>query len=481
MPDKTFSICGQTVKVSEAYDAYNTLRQQFIQEASGAAQEFGNQYDAYGNIDNVVEHGLEDGFGIIAEVIDRVVINGVLMNLKIYDIDARRFFEEFYQRRYFHWEEDFGEVQDSYMSIRLEQKQLDEYRTMRRQTRSRWVGGGFGIGGALKGAAKAGAMNMASGALHGLFNAGAKAISMADESSKKSSLYRNAKKGLMIGILRSVYEIHFAVWDMLEERGGNMYVECLASGVAKKAEAIRNNFAKMPREEVLAVLPQVFLLDPYSEDLYKKLFSLFGDKDGGLQKAAEYFGIDTSFIAKEKDALAERIFADVKNELGKSEQAALDAKKKFELALKSNAVDDTESARKNLKAIENKLRDYDVEARTVEGEIFPSRPEADNVRKSIDEFERSFDESLYKKSEEHARRAMENLTSYDSKYPLVAKHVEAKKKEVEKALKEFDLKARTITYRVNTRTFDTREEAEKAHHEAFVINGVLQGLNYEES
>ncbi|MBR1439290.1 MAG: hypothetical protein IJ587_12230, partial [Synergistaceae bacterium] len=125
--------------------------------------------------------------------------------------------------------------------------------------------------------------------------------------------------------------------------------------------------------------------------------------------------------------------------------------------------------------------DYDVEARTVEGEIFPSRPEADNVRKSIDEFERSFDESLYKKSEEHARRAMENLTSYDSKYPLVAKHVEAKKKEVEKALKEFDLKARTITYRVNTRTFDTREEAEKAHHEAFVINGVLQGLNYEES
>lgn len=117
------------------------------------------------------------------------------MNLKIYDIDARQFFEEFYQRRYFHWEEDFGEVQDSYMSIRLKQKQLDEYRTMRRQTRSRWVGGGFGIGGALKGAAKAGAMNMASGALHGLFNAGAKVLSMADESNKKSSLYRNAKSG----------------------------------------------------------------------------------------------------------------------------------------------------------------------------------------------------------------------------------------------------------------------------------------------
>ncbi|MBQ9574724.1 MAG: hypothetical protein IJR27_05555, partial [Synergistaceae bacterium] len=144
MSAKNFSVCGQTVTLSEAYDAYNTLRLQFVQEASAAAQEFGNMYDAYGNIDNVIEHGLDDGFGVIAEVIDRVVINGVLMNLKIYDIDARRFFEDFYQERYFHWDEDFEEVQDAYMSIRLEQKQLDEYRTMRRQTRSRWVGGGFG-------------------------------------------------------------------------------------------------------------------------------------------------------------------------------------------------------------------------------------------------------------------------------------------------------------------------------------------------
>ena len=152
MPAKTFSICGQTVTVSEAYDAYNTLRQQFVQEASSAAQEFGEKYDSYGNIDNVVEHAFDDGLGIIAEIIDRVVINGVLMNLKIYDIDARRFFEEFYQDKYFLWGNAFDEVQDSYMAIRLEQKQLDEYRTMRRQTRSRWVGGGFGIEGALKGA-----------------------------------------------------------------------------------------------------------------------------------------------------------------------------------------------------------------------------------------------------------------------------------------------------------------------------------------
>ena len=88
---------------------------------------------------------------------------------------------------------------------------------------------------------------------------------------------------------------------------------------------------------MLAVLPQVFLLNPYNEELYKKLFVLFGDKD----------------------------------ELVKSEQPALEAKKKFELALKSNAIDDTESTSKNLKAIENRLQDYDVQDRTVEGEFSP--------------------------------------------------------------------------------------------------------------
>ncbi|MBR1658188.1 MAG: hypothetical protein IJ697_06960 [Synergistaceae bacterium] len=52
------------------------------------------------------------------------------------------------------------------------------------------------------------------------------------------------------GIWRSVYEIHFVVWNMLEEQGGNMYVECLASGATKKAEATVNNFARMPKSEV---------------------------------------------------------------------------------------------------------------------------------------------------------------------------------------------------------------------------------------
>ena len=461
MPAKTFSICGQTVTVSETYDAYNTLRLQFVQEASSAAHVFGKRYDSYGNIDNVIEHGLEDGFVIIAEIIDRVVINGVLMNLKIYDIDARRFFEEFYQRRYFHWDEDFEKVQDSYMAIRLEQKQLDEYRTMRRQNRSRWVGGGFGIEGALKGAMKAGALNMASGALHGLFNAGAKAISMADESNKKSSLYKNAKKGLVHGIWRSVYEIHFAAWNMLEERGERMYVEYLASGAKKQAEATVNNFAKMPKEEVRKIFPQILLLNPYSEELYKSLFSIFGDADGGLQRTAKYFGVDTSFVAKGKEALADKIFADVKQELGQSEQAALNAKTKYELALQSQGVGDTRSAQKHLEAIEDKLRDFDIKARTAKSRvkeiIFDTREEAEKAREEISKIDSILDGLDYEHSEDDARKALEKLEGYSPSFRGIFNDYLDK---VKALLSSFNSEASTVSFNGISVVLE-REEAEK--------------------
>lgn len=406
MPERKFYVCGQTVTVSAEYDLYNTIRLQFMKEAANAANEFGRKYDSYGNIDNLMSQGYDDGLAIIADVIVRGVIEGILMQLKIYDIDAKRFFEDFYQKEYYHWDEEFNNVQDQYMAIRLEQEQLDEYRTQRRLNRSRWVGGGFGIGGALKGAAKAGAMNMAEGALHGLFNAGAKVLSMADESRQKTALYESSstRNSLILAIWGSVFHLHLAVWELFEKRSGRiLHVDCIAEGAHRRAEAIRNNLAGMPKEEIRRIIPQVILLNPYRPELYSKLFSIFGDTDGGLRSIAEYFGLDTSVFSEAKEELADRIFSEsIKQQLGKDEQAALNAKAQYELALRSNGAEDTQSARKNLREIEN-------------------------------------------------------------------------------ALNDFDLKARTITYRVNTRTFDTREETEKASREVSAINGLLQGLNYEEA
>ena len=58
----------------------------------------------------VVNDVFEDGMSIIGGVIDRLVVKGILISQKIYDIDANRFFQDFYRDDYFCWEEAFDSV-----------------------------------------------------------------------------------------------------------------------------------------------------------------------------------------------------------------------------------------------------------------------------------------------------------------------------------------------------------------------------------
>ncbi len=75
------------------------------------------------------------------------------------------------------------------MEIELTGEQLDEYRTLRRQTRGRIIGGGFGISGAAKGIATAGLANMTIGAAHGAVNLVGKGITSITNSNKKHKIY----------------------------------------------------------------------------------------------------------------------------------------------------------------------------------------------------------------------------------------------------------------------------------------------------
>lgn len=61
-------------------------------------------------------------------------------------------------------------LRKSYDDINERQRLEKEYRKLRKECRGRWEGGGFGVGGAIKGAVTAGAMNAVGGAMHSVFN-----------------------------------------------------------------------------------------------------------------------------------------------------------------------------------------------------------------------------------------------------------------------------------------------------------------------
>ena len=385
MPERIFNVCGQKVIVSHDLDFYNTTRMNITEVAEEIAEEYGKQYDSYGNIEDVINKGFDYGLMLIADMVDDVV-KEVLIKFKVYDIDVKRFFEEYYEKKYFVWDKYFNGVKNVYLSIEHEQQKLDVHRTQRLERIAR---------------NKDGTTSLIADVLVGAFNVGAKALSEVDEKTLKKSLYKypETKKVLTDGIKKSIFNLHYAMLDALKinsETFRDFHVECLEYKADKKAEAMRNNFLKMPKEEVRNIFPQFLLRTPYDVELYKILFSIFGDQDGGLEKIAKYFGVEVPFIKESKDALAEKLFAEIGDGFKKTEQAALEAKEKFSLALKSNGLTENQSAKKLLAEIDSVINGFDAKTRTVlafnkdltleskeEAERIKAMPEYQELQKSF--------------------------------------------------------------------------------------------------
>jgi len=146
-----------------------------------------NVYPKFENVDNIYNNCNSTVEQYLSEAINAAIAD--LISYGIHDINEDNFISV-YLSPYISWDTDFQIFVDNYMEIILKAEDLDQYRTQRRQNRNKWVGGGFGLGGAIKGSAQAAALNAATGIMHGAWNLGAKAISSIDSAIKKKRLYR---------------------------------------------------------------------------------------------------------------------------------------------------------------------------------------------------------------------------------------------------------------------------------------------------
>lgn len=68
------------------------------------------------------------------------------------------------------WFDKLEKLEDEYASILCDEAEMRQYRELRKLNRGRWVGGGFGLKGALAGAAQASLMNAANAGIHSIVN-----------------------------------------------------------------------------------------------------------------------------------------------------------------------------------------------------------------------------------------------------------------------------------------------------------------------
>lgn len=291
----TFEYEGIVFQVSDAVENYAVKLNDNRRAKDGIGKMFTETYRGYKNMDTAVKCMRKDLLTLVKSLIE-VYCEGWI-DQGILDLDA-----DFFAKNYFYpaCGEDGMEVinaceriQDAYNEIVMTREQKEAYRRMRREARGRWVGGGFGLGGAVKGAATAGAPNVASGVGHGIFNAIGNIGSGIAESGQKRSLYESPAtlQTLLSALYTDIFRVFQADNAFEEEHFGTEFKPRYTSET-ERAQTILKNIRnrKLGDEDFKNVIRQVFEIDPYNGELYRQCLLRFGDRGQKLQAMADFFG-----------------------------------------------------------------------------------------------------------------------------------------------------------------------------------------------
>ncbi|MBQ7570455.1 MAG: hypothetical protein IJT22_05945 [Synergistaceae bacterium] len=461
--ERRFPFHDDIIVISRNDDIYFSIRKLFVSEAVKAEEAYMKKYSLYGDIETFVKKGFDGGTDIIIETIKRLVIPA-LLEQKIVDIDAERFVKDYYIK-FFKWDEVCENINDEYVKIVRGAAARDAYRTARRQNRDKWVGYGFGIGGAIEASLKAGAMNMASGALHGAFNAIAGGVDAASTASEKSALYNSSTTKLILsqGIRDAVANIHLALVVLLSKRRVIGNISFLSeNGSIDNQEAFINNIPSLDEETIIEHFPDALMANPWNIDLYKNTVLEIGDCEHELSNIAKYFDEDIyNAVEERKESIITDQWKELEAVLDTSD-AAFDEdellQQKEDIIDYSTYYGSPKNTNEILKKIDKALEEYDVKQRTVEGVTFGTRQEAEKARNEVADINKLLDGLDYKNVEKDAIEALGRFDKYDKKDSGSAvKYID----DIKSCIVNFDKAARTVVCANKEVVYDNREEPAK--------------------
>lgn len=217
-----FKLANHNFQITPQRERYNELRRKFVSSAGQAANQFEEIYKARNHsLDDVVNRACaqfeECLQPVLKQCIELLVQRGVLT------IDIHTFYAH-YEDAVDVWTEAYGNLVDQYAAVVMTQEQLSEYRTARRENRGRFVGGGFGLGGAVKGMVTAGALNMASGAAHGIVNFIGEIASDIKADSQKNRIFNDPEtlRLLRRAAYATAFNCHLAVIDCINRKTNDL-------------------------------------------------------------------------------------------------------------------------------------------------------------------------------------------------------------------------------------------------------------------
>ena len=344
---------GQCVSFSAAQDRYAQLMSLYSTASAKVKKDFTKWYRSCGSIEKVLQGYVSEASGLIGAYVSNSLY-AQLLQMEIYDISEDDYYDECL-------------ILDTVRTTAAACKKLvqavdqakDEeiaYRELRKESRGRMVGGGFGLGGALKGMATAGAINAVTGMGHSMVNAVGNVGSSISASNSKRSIYKDDDtlsflRHAVIDCLSSTFFEHIRIANA--HKAGSIDKSFNPS----KAEALLENAQRFP-DKAQNLLLEAFRQQPNSAELLQYIFQNFRSERRNIIKIANYYGVDLSEIIK--SILVREYPADAKHD----EAKALAAKARILALMDEMGIQESETLNTlECDCLERLVADYVLEDR----------------------------------------------------------------------------------------------------------------------
>lgn len=361
----TYILFGQQISFSEAQDRYSRLVSAYINALFATTTEFTTWYHACGSIEKVLQGYVSEADRLISKYVDGPLYEQFL-DLEIYDVGKETYRDNCMVlepaqtacRRFKGLIQKVNDAKDAEI----------EYRESRKQNRSRVVGGGFGLGGALKGMATAGAINAVTGMGHSVVNAFGNVGSSLSAASSKYSIYKdeetfNCLCAALADCLGSTFSAHIQIVNERKPHCIDVFSD------SDRAEALLENAKRFP-DKAQHLLLEAFKQDPASFDLLQYIFLNYRRERKNVLTIAKSFGISlsdtiTSILSQEytadaktdesKAQAARKRILSLMDEMGLSESETLD---QLEQDCLDRVVANYSANAASCDEILNRIRDY---------------------------------------------------------------------------------------------------------------------------
>jgi len=288
-----YTLFGQTIEFNKAADNFYFISKASELAAINAVGDFRTFYWNCGDIAEVLDKYMSAVYTFTKKwAVDNLY--DTLLDLKIYDISRERFEDECWDLSAV--EPYYDCIADKYNEIVGNLASAKEYRTERRATRGRLVGGGFGLGGAVKGIVTAGAINAVAGAGHGAVNTIGNLGSSIAASSSKKALYNNENTLDILedGVRECIQNIHLYYISFINEykesEGLDKWFDTEAYNL-ERARTLLSNSAKVPEKEK-ELLEKAFFACPCDANVLAMIFLNYEEERKNIFKLVKKYKLN---------------------------------------------------------------------------------------------------------------------------------------------------------------------------------------------